>query len=90
MVKRQAEKEKKIVCYYTNWSVNRPGSAKFLPSFIDPHVCTHILYAFVGIDLNNVTIKIVDGQTLRDIEIGKMSDVRKGLHKDELLMHAIS
>lgn len=42
------------VCYYTNWSQYRPGNAKFLPSDIDPHLCTHIVYAFAKINNNRL------------------------------------
>lgn len=38
--------EKKIVCYYTNWSQYRPKIGQFFPEDIDPHLCTHLLFAF--------------------------------------------
>ncbi|XP_047424557.1 acidic mammalian chitinase-like [Mugil cephalus] len=40
----------RLVCYFTNWSQYRPGSGKFLPSNIDPNLCTHLIYAFSGIN----------------------------------------
>jgi len=36
----------KLVCYYTNWSQYRPGAGRFVPSNVDPHLCTHLIYAF--------------------------------------------
>lgn len=37
---------KKVVCYYTNWSQYRPNQGKFVPEDIDPDICTHIIFAF--------------------------------------------
>ncbi|KAH9505781.1 hypothetical protein Btru_055795 [Bulinus truncatus] len=40
----------KRVCYYTNWSQYRRDQGKFLPTDIDPHLCTHLIFAFAKID----------------------------------------
>lgn len=45
--------EPRIVCYYTNWSVYRPGTAKFNPQNINPYLCTHLVYAFGGFTKEN-------------------------------------
>lgn len=47
------DESKKMVCYYTNWSVYRPGTAKFTPQNINPYLCTHLIYAFGGLDKEN-------------------------------------
>ena len=36
----------KLVCYYTNWSQYRPKKGKYLPEYIDPFLCTHVIFAF--------------------------------------------
>ena len=46
--------EKRRVCYHTNWSQYRPGVGKFVPSKIDPFLCTHIAYAFAKLDENHL------------------------------------
>lgn len=38
------------VCYVTNWSRYRPGEAKFEIEFIDPFMCSHIIYAYATVD----------------------------------------
>lgn len=45
--------ERKVVCYYTTWSFNRPTPYNFSPDKIDPFLCTHIIYAFADIGSKN-------------------------------------
>lgn len=47
--------EKKIVCYFTNWSQYRPKKGKFVPESVDPHLCTHIIFAFGWIKNNKLS-----------------------------------
>ncbi|EDW27139.1 GL16390 [Drosophila persimilis] len=51
--KTEASSEGRVVCYYTNWSVYRPGTAKFNPQNINPYLCTHLVYAFGGFTKDN-------------------------------------
>ncbi|XP_076310763.1 endochitinase-like isoform X2 [Tachypleus tridentatus] len=57
----------KLVCYYTNWAVYRPGLAKFTPENINPFLCTHLIYAFAGFG-KNYELKPLD--SYNDIEKG--------------------
>ncbi|CAG0905357.1 unnamed protein product, partial [Cyprideis torosa] len=59
---------KRVVCYYTNWSVYRQGIAKFLPDNINPYLCTHLVYAFGGLT-KSYEIKPFDNY--QDIEKGE-------------------
>jgi chitinase len=58
----------KVVCYYGSWSVYRPGDGNFKIDLIDPNLCTHVIYTFVGIG-NNGDIRILD--TWNEIDKGK-------------------
>ncbi|KAH9502953.1 hypothetical protein Btru_072452 [Bulinus truncatus] len=40
---------KQIFCYYSSFAQTRKGIGKFLPENINPHLCTHVIYAFVDI-----------------------------------------
>ncbi|XP_072397046.1 uncharacterized protein Cht6 isoform X1 [Diabrotica undecimpunctata] len=62
-----SSQEMRVVCYYTNWSIYRPGDAKFSPQNINPYLCTHLIYAFGGFTKEN-TLKPFD--KYQDIEKG--------------------
>ena len=70
--------EKRVVCYYTNWSVYRPGTAKFSPQNINPYLCTHLIYAFGGFTKDN-TLKPFD--KYQDIEKGEKINTLHGKKK---------
>jgi chitinase len=65
---------KKVVCYYANWSAYRPGQAKFLPQNINPYLCTHLIYAFGGFT-NDFTLRPFD--KWQDIDQGSFSTLFK-------------
>ena len=44
------------VCYVTNWSRYRAGEAKFEIEYIDPFMCSHIVYAYATVDENKPEI----------------------------------
>uniref|UniRef100_A0A672PLK5 chitinase n=1 Tax=Sinocyclocheilus grahami TaxID=75366 RepID=A0A672PLK5_SINGR len=46
-----------LACYFTNWSQYRPDVGKYLPENVDPHLCTHLIYAFSVINQANELIK---------------------------------
>jgi len=58
----------RVVCYYGSWSVYRPGNGRFAVEFIDPNICTHGIYAFVGLG-SDWGVKVLD--PWNDIDLGK-------------------
>ncbi|XP_018048674.1 PREDICTED: acidic mammalian chitinase-like [Atta colombica] len=54
-----ANSAKKVVCYYGSWAGYRNGNGKFDVSQIDPSLCTHAIYGFVGINSDG-SIRILD------------------------------
>lgn len=40
--------QKKVVCFWGTWAAYRTGNGKFEVSNIDPTICTHIIYSFMG------------------------------------------
>jgi chitinase len=58
----------KVVCYYGSWSTYRPGDGKFEVENIDPNLCTHAIYTFVGLAFDG-GIRILD--SWNEIDRGK-------------------
>ncbi|XP_018570657.1 acidic mammalian chitinase [Anoplophora glabripennis] len=56
---------KNIVCYFASWTVYRPGNGKFDVENIDPSLCTHIMFGFIGITTEG-KISILDGWESND------------------------
>ncbi|CAF1146302.1 unnamed protein product [Rotaria sordida] len=50
----------KKICYFTNWAQYRTPPAKFEPENIDPFLCTHVIYAFAGIDNQTLLIRPIE------------------------------
>ncbi|KAF2365040.1 Glycoside hydrolase family 18 catalytic domain [Trinorchestia longiramus] len=47
-----------LSCFFESWSVYRPGLGKFNITDLDPNLCTHIVFCYVGLDPS--THKIMD------------------------------
>jgi len=43
------------------WAWFRPGNGQFLVENINPMLCTHIIYAFAGLDNSTHSIQSLDG-----------------------------
>ena len=69
------EKDFKIVCYYGAWSVYRKEPFNFGVQDIDPFTCTHLIYSFAGLNVEDLTMVSLDNE--EDIIKGKGVGRRK-------------
>lgn len=60
----------KVICYLGSWANYRPGNGAFKIQDIDPKLCTHLIYAFVGIKPDG-GIRILDDNL--DNKLGAIS-----------------
>uniref|UniRef100_A0A1B0DAE4 Uncharacterized protein n=1 Tax=Phlebotomus papatasi TaxID=29031 RepID=A0A1B0DAE4_PHLPP len=49
--------DKVVVCYIGTWATYRPGFGSFTMDHVDPNLCTHLIYAFSGLDTDTDGIK---------------------------------
>jgi hypothetical protein len=57
------------VCYITNWSRYRKGEAKFEIEYIDPFMCSHIIYAYATVDDNRPEIIPIQKEDIGNTKI---------------------
>lgn len=51
---------KAVVCYVSTWAEYREGRGKFSVEHVDPSLCTHLVYAFAGLNSTSSTIRSLD------------------------------
>ncbi|PSN39969.1 putative chitinase 2 [Blattella germanica] len=49
-----------VVCYVSTWAVYRPGRGSWSLDNLDATLCTHLIYAFAGLDNRTNTIRSLD------------------------------
>ncbi|XKL60517.1 hypothetical protein PGB90_007574 [Kerria lacca] len=61
----------RVVCFLSNWAFYRKGNTKYTPDYVDPYLCTHVVYAYASLNPDNYTIIISD----------PVIDIDKGFYK---------
>nr|AXB87806.1 chitinase 8 [Sogatella furcifera] len=62
---------KVVVCYVSSWAVYRQEGGKFTIEDLDPQLCTHLVYAFAGLDAEKSVIKSLDPYNDLEEDYGK-------------------
>ncbi|KAJ3649613.1 hypothetical protein Zmor_021345 [Zophobas morio] len=67
----------KVICYYASWGAQRPGNGKFVPEDIDVNLCTHINYAFVGLDSDSRIIVLDEENDINQGGLKRVSALKE-------------
>ncbi|XP_011156409.1 probable chitinase 2 [Solenopsis invicta] len=52
--------DKVVVCYVASWATYRQGNGAFSLENLRPELCTHLIYAFAGLNASSWTIRSLD------------------------------
>jgi len=73
--------DKVVVCYVASWAAYRPGNGAFSIENLRTEHCTHLIYAFAGINASDWTIRSLDPWADMEKEGNGNFDGRLSLHQ---------
>ncbi|KAL3289217.1 hypothetical protein HHI36_003651 [Cryptolaemus montrouzieri] len=76
-----------VMCYFTSWSVYKPGNGIYNVSNVPADLCTHIYYSFVGLN-DDGTVNILD--TWEAFGLRQLLHLRRLRHKNKDLKLIVS
>jgi len=64
--------DKVVVCYISTWAVYRPELGAYSIDNFDANLCSHVVYAFAGLDITQAAIKSLGEFSVRFMDACKL------------------